>query len=142
MKNCVTLFMHPFKWVTILISYPFIWVIHFALKHPIIIGFQLLMYTLVLNRLYMYCTYRYQIHVSLGSIRNFTKSLVTSSSFEIFYKQKVGEANGVEIARTTLSFSHLLYAYDLFLCRVDKQNCQNLKSILDTFCSLLGQRIS
>ena len=51
--------------------------------------------------------------------------------------------NPIKSSQSGLAFSHLFLADDLMLfARADRKNCIAIRDVLDTFCSLLGQRIS
>ena len=46
-------------------------------------------------------------------------------------------------SKSGLAFSHLMFADDLVLfAKADQINCYTIKSVLDAFCSKLGQTVS
>lgn len=49
----------------------------------------------------------------------------------------------MKASRNGSSFSHLFFADDLVLfAKADRKNCCNVRETLDSFCELLGQKVS
>ena len=49
----------------------------------------------------------------------------------------------IKASREGLAFSHLFFAEDLVLfAKVDRKNCLAVRDVLDSFCSLLEQKVS
>ena len=51
--------------------------------------------------------------------------------------------NPIKAARSSPAFSHLFFTDDLFLfARANQKNCVAIREVLDSFCSILGQKVS
>lgn len=51
--------------------------------------------------------------------------------------------NPIKVSQSGLAFSHLFFTDDLVIfVRADRKNCVAIKEVLDSFCSISGQKVS